>query len=50
MLLIASEADSVDTFLRMEDEVMTDEDAQQAMAGYHDLIVSGRRDVFRKVP
>jgi hypothetical protein len=28
---------------------MADKDAQQAMAGYHDLVVNGRREVFRKV-
>jgi hypothetical protein len=32
----------------MEDQVMADKDAQQAMAGYHDLVVNGRRELFRK--
>jgi hypothetical protein len=27
---------------------MADKDAQQAMAGYHDLVVNGRRELFRK--
>ena len=39
----------MDTFVTMEDQVMADKDAQQAMAGYHELVVHGRREVFRKV-
>lgn len=48
-LVLETEADSVDTFVTMEDQVMADRDAQQAMAGYHDLVVNGRRELFRRV-
>jgi len=48
-LVLEFEADSVDAFFAMEDQVMADQDARQAMAGYHDLVVHGRREVFRKV-
>lgn len=48
-LVLETEADSMDTFAAMEDQVMADDDARQTMAGYHDLVVNGRREVFRKV-
>ena len=48
-LVVETQADSVDRLFTMEDQVMADKDAQQAMAGYHDLVVHGRREVFRKV-
>jgi hypothetical protein len=48
-LVLETQADSVDTFFTMEDQVMADKDAQQAMAGYHELVVHGRREVFRTV-
>jgi hypothetical protein len=41
------EAQSLEDFLAMEDKVMGDADAQQAMAGYHDLVEQGRREVYR---
>lgn len=47
-LVLEMESDSLEAFLAMEEQVMADKDAQQAMAGYHDLVVSGRREVFRK--
>jgi hypothetical protein len=48
-LVLETQADSVDTFFTMEEQVMADKDAQQAMAAYHELVVHGRREVFRKV-
>ena len=47
-LVLESEASSVDAFFAMETKVMGEKEAQQAMAGYHDLVVSGRREIFRK--
>lgn len=42
-----SEVASFDEFVAMEGKVMADAEAGQIMAGYHDLLVSGRREIFR---
>lgn len=47
-LVLQFESESLEGFLAMEDQVMGDAEARQAMAGYHDLVVSGNREVFRK--
>jgi hypothetical protein len=47
-LVLEMESDSLAAFFAMEEEVMADQEARQAMAGYHDFVVSGRREVFRK--
>ena len=46
-LVLESESKSLDAFLEMEASVMGDKKAQEAMAGYHDLILQGRREVYR---
>lgn len=46
-LVAEHEAETVDAFLQMEGKVMADKDAQQAMAGYHDLVEQGRRELYR---
>lgn len=46
-LVLESESDSMDGFLDMESKVMADERARSAMSGYHDLVIEGRREVFR---
>jgi hypothetical protein len=48
-LVLETEADSVNTVVTLEDQVMADKDAQLVLAGYHELVVHGRREVFRKV-
>lgn len=48
-LVLESEAESVDAFFAMENEVMAEADAQQAMSGYHDLVRQGRREIYRVV-
>ncbi len=45
-LVLQSEAETLDAFREMEDAVMGNEDAQEAMAGYHDLVVEGRREIY----
>jgi len=45
-LVLQSEAETLGDFREMEAEVMGNEDAQKAMAGYHDLIVEGRREIY----
>lgn len=42
-----SEAESLNAFLDMENRVMGDAAAQKAMAGYHDLVSDGRREIYR---
>ena len=46
-LVAESEAESLDGFREMEEAVMANEDAQKAMAGYHDLVQEGRREIYR---
>ena len=46
-LVLESRADSLDAFFAMEEQVMGEHEARQIMAGYHDFVVSGRREVFK---
>jgi len=48
-LVAESKAESPDAFFAMEEKVMGEEEARQIMNGYHDLVVSGRREVFKSV-
>jgi len=48
-LVIEMEAEGLDAFFAIEEQVMADKEAQQVMEGYHDLVVSGRREVLKKV-
>ena len=41
------EATTLDAFRDMESKVMADKEAQAAFSGYHDLVVSGRREIFK---
>jgi len=41
------EAPTLDAFRDMEAAVMAEKDAQDAMAGYHDLVTAGRREIFK---
>jgi hypothetical protein len=47
-LVLQSEMPSVDAFFAMEEKVMSDTEAQQVMSGYHDLVLNGRREIFKK--
>jgi hypothetical protein len=38
---------SIDEFLDMERSLMANEAFRSAMAGYHDLVTSGRREIYR---
>jgi hypothetical protein len=42
-----SEVRSLGDFLEMEEKVMADDEARQAMAGYHELVQNGRREIYR---
>jgi hypothetical protein len=46
-LVAETEAESFNSFLEMEAKAMADAEAQKAIAGYHDLVESGRREIFR---
>jgi hypothetical protein len=37
----------VDEFFSVEGELMADESVRNAMAGYHDLVEKGRREIYR---
>jgi hypothetical protein len=37
----------LDDFFAMEEKLMTHEAIRQAMADYHDLVESGRREIYR---
>lgn len=40
------EAETIDGFIQMEARVMGDEEMGKIMAGYHDLVESGGREIF----
>jgi hypothetical protein len=46
---IVSEAnvEKIDDFFAMEQQLMANETLRKAMADYHDLVDSGRREIFR---
>jgi hypothetical protein len=46
-LVAETESESVDTFLQGEQKIMAHPDARQAMSGYHELLLSGRREIYR---
>ncbi len=46
-LVIEVPVETVDDFFKMEQQLMTDQALGQAMAGYHDLVAHGRREVYR---
>lgn len=45
-LVIESEHESLDAMHDMEAGLMTDPRVQEAMTGYHDLVESGRREIY----
>ena len=42
-----TEANSLDEFFAMMDKTMANEEAGRIMAGYHDLVQVGRREIYR---
>jgi hypothetical protein len=46
-LVLQHEFETLDAMQEMEAKVMSDKRAQTAMDGYHDLIVSGRREIYK---
>jgi hypothetical protein len=43
-----TEADSLDGFFAMEQKTMADPEAQRIMAGYHDSVDAGHREIYQK--
>jgi hypothetical protein len=39
--------ETIDDFLALERAAMANESARHAMAGYHDLVAHGRREIFQ---
>jgi hypothetical protein len=48
-LIVESETESVEAFLDIEASIMEDDEVRKAMTGYHDLLRSGRREIYRLV-
>jgi len=46
-LVLQREYEGLDEAPALEAKVMSDERAQSAMAGYHDLVLSGRREIYK---
>ena len=46
-LVVEATVGRVEDFFTMEGTLMADEQVRQAMAGYHDLVENGRREIYR---
>lgn len=46
-LVLEHDYETLDDIATMEAKVMGDERGQSAMAGYHDLVESGRREIYK---
>ena len=46
-LVAEAKVEKVDDFFAIEEKLMTNETIRKAMADYHDLVESGRREIYR---
>jgi hypothetical protein len=46
-LIVEASVETVDEFFTMEQALMGNEAVGKAMAGYHELVESGRREIYR---
>ena len=46
-LVAEARVEKVDDFFAIEEKLMTNETIRKAMADYHDLVESGRREIYR---
>ena len=46
-LVLEREYESLDDMIGLESKVMSDASARAAMSGYHDLVKSGRREIYK---
>ena len=42
-----TEVDTIDEFFSMMEKAYANEEAGRIMAGYHDLVVSGKREIYK---
>ncbi len=42
-----TEVDSLEDFFRSMEKFFADDEARRIMEGYHDLVVSGRREIYK---
>ena len=46
-LIVEATVPTVDDFFSVEQSLMADQSVRNAMAGYHDLVQQGRREIYR---
>lgn len=46
-LVAETNVEKIDDFFAMEQKLMSSESLRSAMAGYHDIVRSGRREIYR---
>ena len=46
-VIAEAKVEKIDDFFAMERTLMTNETLRRTMADYHDLVVSGRREIYR---
>ena len=46
-LIVEASVPTVDDFFAVEESLMADESVRSAMAGYHELVERGRREIYR---
>ena len=46
-IVAEAKVEKIDDFFTMEHTLMTNETLQKTMADYHDLVASGRREIYR---
>ena len=46
-VIAEAKVEKIDDFFAMEETLMTNETLQKTMADYHELVASGRREIYR---
>lgn len=46
-VVVEAKVERVDDFFTLEEELMSNGSLREAMSDYHDLVMSGRREVYR---
>lgn len=46
-IIADTEVEKLDTFFDLTGKILSDEEARKAMAGYHDLVEGGRREIYK---
>lgn len=45
-IVAETEVERIDTFVELSGKVMSTDEARKAMAGYHDLVEDGKREIY----